>query len=174
MNISANVRIFTYLFSILFLFSVVAGTLDLYGNEADFFLELLCSYLTSTITTACYLSTCPSHVHTVQSLSVMLPQPSNNLNSDVFLDSLDDWQSLPDSNCRRKVANKPSGRVLFNKDVRLDEHGNANMSWHCAGVRASSPCSMLNLKSFIVFSVDLLSRAGYLKLSNRKKESTSD
>lgn len=40
------------------------------------------------------------------------------------------------------------------------------MSWHCAGVRVGSPRSMLNLKSFIVFSVDLLSRAGYLKLSN--------
>ena len=40
------------------------------------------------------------------------------------------------------------------------------MSWHCAGVRVSSLRSMLNLKSFIVFSVDLLSRAGYLKLSN--------
>ena len=32
---------------------------------------------------------------------------------------------------------------LFNEDVTLDEHGNANMSWHCAGVRASSPRSML-------------------------------
>ena len=127
----------------------MAGTLDLYGNEADFFLELLCSYLTSTITTACYLSTCPSQVHTVQSLSVILPQPSNNLNSDVFLESLDDWQSLPDSNCGRKFANKPSGRVLFNKDVTLDEHGNANISWHCAGVRASSPRSMFNLKSIL-------------------------
>ena len=40
------------------------------------------------------------------------------------------------------------------------------MSWHCAGVRVSSPRSMLNLRSFIVFSVDLLSRAGYLELSN--------
>lgn len=47
----------------------------------------------------------------------------------------------------------------FNEDVTLDEHGNANMSWHCAGVRVSSPRSMLNLKSFIVFSVDQLSRA---------------
>ena len=99
MNISANVRIFTYL-TVFFLFPVVAGTLALYGNEADFFLVLLCSYLTSTITTTCCLNTCPSQVHTVQSLSVILPQPSNNLNSDVFLDSLDDWQSPPDSNCR--------------------------------------------------------------------------
>ena len=144
----------------------MAGILDLYGNEADFFLELLRSYLTSTITTTCCLNTCPSQVHTVQSLSVILPQPSNNLNSDVFLDSLDDWQSPPDSNCGRKFATKPSGRIPFNEDVTLDEHGNANIFWHCAGVRMSSPRSMLNLKSFIVFSVDLLSRAGYLKLSN--------
>ena len=140
----------------------MAGTLDLYGNEADFFLVLLCSYLTSTIITTCCLNTCPSQVHTVQSLSVILPQPSNNLNSDVFLNSLDDWQSPPDSNCRRKFATKPSGGIPFTEDVTLDEHGNANMSWHCAGVRVSSPRSMLNLKSYIVFSVDLLSRADIL------------
>ena len=128
MNITANVRIFTYLV-FFFLFSVVGGTLDLYGNEADFFLVILSSYLTSTITTTCCLSTWPSQVHTVQSLSVILPQPSNNLNSDVFLVlSLDDWQSPPDSNCGRKFATKPSGRVPFNEDVTLDEHGNANMS----------------------------------------------
>ena len=30
----------------------------------------------------------------------------------------------------------------------------------------SSPCLMLKLKSFLVFSVDLLTRGGYLKLSN--------
>lgn len=119
----------------------MAGTLDLYGNEADFFLVLLCSYLTSTITTTCCL-TCPSQVHTVQSLSVILPQPSNNLNSNVFLDSLDDWQSPADSNCGRKFATKPSGRIPFKDDVTLDEHGNANMSWHCAGVRVSSPRSI--------------------------------
>ena len=59
-----------------------------------------------------------------------------------------------------------SGRIPFNEDVTLDDHGYANMSWHCAGLRVSSPRSMLNLKSFIVFSVDLLSRVGYLKLSN--------
>jgi len=121
----------------------VAGTLDLYGNEADFFLVLLSSYLTSTIATTCCLSTCPSQVHTVQSLSVILPQPSNNLNTDVFLDSFDDGQSPPDSNCGRKFATKPSGGIPFNEDVTLDEHGNANMSWHCAGVRVTSPRSIL-------------------------------
>ena len=144
------------LLSVFFLFSVVAGTLDFYGNEGDFFLVLLRSYLTSTITTTCCLNTCPLQVYTIQSLSVILPQPSNNLNSNVFLDSLDDWQSPPDSNCGRKFATQPSGGIPFSEDVTIDEHGNANMSWHCAGVRVSSHRSMPNLKSFLVLSVDLL------------------
>ena len=120
-------------FSLVFFFSVVAGTLDLYGNEGDFFIVLLRSYLTSTITTTCCLNTCPLQVHTVQSLSIILPQPSNYLNSNVFLDSLDDWQSPPDSNCGRKFTTQPSGGIPFSEDATINEHGNANMSWHCAG-----------------------------------------
>ena len=144
----------------------MAGTLHLYGNEGDFFLMLLRPYLTSTISTTCCLNTCPLQVHTVQSLSVILPQPSQHINNNVFLDALDDWQHPPDSHCGRKFASEPSEGTPFSEDVTIDENGNANMSWHCAGVRVSSPRSMLNLKSFLVFSVDLLSRGGSLKLSN--------
>lgn len=105
----------------------MASTLDLYSNEDDFFLVLLCSYLTSIITTTCCLNTCLSQVLTLQSLSVVLPQLSD-LNSDMFFESLNDWQSPPDSNCWRKFTNKPSGRTSFNEDVTLDEHGNADIT----------------------------------------------
>ena len=55
----------------------------------------------------------------------------------------------------------------FSEDVTFEEHGHADTSWHCAGVRVSSCRIMLNLKSFLVFfSVDLLSRGGNLKFSN--------
>ena len=144
----------------------MAGTLDLYGNEWDFFLLLLCPYLTSLITSTCCLNSCPLQVHTVQSLSVILPQPSQHINNNAFLDALDDWLQPPDSHCGRKFESQPSEGTPFTEDVNIDENGNANMSWHCAGVRVSSPRSMLNLKSFLVFSVDLLSRGGHLKLPN--------
>ena len=149
-----------------FYFAVVAGTLDLYGNEGDFFVMLLRPFLTSIITTTCCLDTCPSQVNTFQSLSVILPQPSKSIHNNVFLDALDDWQYPPDSQCGRKFSNAPSVGTPFTEDFTIDEDGNAIMSWYCAGVRVSSPRSVLNLKSFLVFSVDLLSRGGRLKLSN--------
>ena len=37
----------------------------------------------------------------------------------------------------------------------MNEHGNTHTSWHCAGMRVSAPRTMLNLKSFVLFSVDL-------------------
>ena len=123
-------------------FKVVAGTLDLYGNESDYFLMLLRPYLTSTITTTCCLTTCPLQVHSVQSMSVTLSQPSK-LTSSIFLDALEDWQHPPDSQCGRKFSNKPAEEIPFNEDVTFDEHGHADTSWHCAGVRVSSHRVML-------------------------------
>ena len=49
------------------------------------------------------------------------------------------------------------------EDAPLNENGDAHVSWHCAGIRTSTARTMLNLKSFIIFSVDLLSRGGVLK-----------
>ena len=122
-------------------------------------------YLTSTITTTCCLKTCPLQVNSVLSMSVTLSRPSK-LTSSIFLDALEDCQHPPDSQCGRKFSNKPAEEIPFNDDVTFDEHGHADTSWHCAGVRVSSRRVMLNLKSFLVFSVDLLSRGGNLKLSN--------
>ena len=98
-------------------------------------------------------------------MSVTLSQPSK-LTSSIFPDAFEDWQHPPDSQCGRKFSNKPAEEIPFNEDVTFDEHAHADTSWHCAGVRVSSRRVMLNLKSFLVFSVDLLSRGGNLKLSN--------
>ena len=54
---------------------VVSGTLDLYGNEADFFLMLLNPYMMSTTTTTCPSACCPSHIPRIRSVDESL-QPS--------------------------------------------------------------------------------------------------
>ena len=143
---------------------VVSGTMDLYGNESDFFLPLLNPYLMSTSTTTCCSATCPGQVHTVQSTSVILPLPTSE--KDAFFHSLDGWLYPEDSQCGRKFISKPPKEFSFYEDATLNEHGHAHISWHCAGIRVSTPRTMLNLKSFIIFSVDLLSRGGVLKLAN--------
>ena len=53
----------------------------------------------------------------------------------------------------------PSMRTTLNK------HGDAHTSWHCAGLRVSAPHTLLNLKSFVLFAVNLLSRGGAVKLA---------
>ena len=145
---------------------VVAGTLDLYGNEGDYFLMLLTPYLTSTVSTVCCLDTCPLKQHTVKSMSIVLPQPADTMDRrNIFSKSLDDWQHPQHSNCGRKFSSKPSDETLFNEDVTLNaENGDAHVSWHCAGTRVSSPRTMLDLKTFVIFSVDLLSRGGLLTI----------
>lgn len=127
---------------------------------------LLRPFLTSILSTTCCLDTCPSQVNTVQSFSVIVPQPFKLIHNNVFLGALDHWQYPSDSQCGRKFSNEPYIGTPFTQDFTIDEDGNAIVSWSCAGVGVSSPRSMSNLKSFLVFSVDLLSRGGHLKLSN--------
>ena len=143
-----------------------SGTLDLYGNESDFFLKLLKPYLMSTTTSNCCSAICPNPVQTVQSTSLILLLPTSDISGeDTFFDSLEHWLYPDDSQCGRKLASKPSEEVSFYEDLTLNEHGDAHTSWHCAGVRVSAPCTLLNLKSFVLFSVDLLSRGSALKLA---------
>jgi len=143
----------------------MAGTLDLYGNEGDYFLMLLSPYLTSTGTSVCCLDTCPSKRHTVKSMSVVLPQPANPIDiRSIFSTSLDDWQHPRHSNCGRKFPSQPSDGIPFYKDVTLNENGDAHLSSHCAGTRVSSPRTMLDFKTFVIFSVDLLSRGPLLTI----------
>ena len=131
-----------------------SGTLDLYGNQSDFFLKLLNPYLMSTTTSTCCSAICPNPVQTVQSTSLILPLPTSDISGeDTFFDSLEHWLYPDDSQCGRKFASKPSEEVSFYEDLTLNEHGDAHTSW------------LLNLKSFVLFSVDLLSRGSALKLA---------
>ena len=75
-------------------------------------------------------------------MSVTLSQPSKPTSS-IFLDALEDCQHQPDSQCGRKFSKKPAEEIPFNEDVTFDEHGHADTSWHCAGVRVSSHRVML-------------------------------
>ena len=138
-----------------------SATLDLYGNESDFFLKLLSPYLMSTTTSTCCSATCPNPVQTAQSTSLILPLPASDIRgADAFFDSLKRWLYPDDSQCGRKFASKPSDEVSFYEDLTLNEHGDAHTSWHCAGLWVSAPHTMLNLKSFVLLSFDLLSREG--------------
>ena len=51
----------------------------------------------------------------------------------------------------------PQGALYFENES-LDDNANAHVSWHCSGQRTYSPRVMLNLKSFVIVSVDVLSR----------------
>lgn len=118
-------------------------------------------------TTTCPSACCPSQVHTLKSTTVILPQPTSHTNEkEVFSASLNLRLYPQDSQCGRKFTTKPSEKVSFYEDVTLNENGDAHKSWHCADIRVSFPRTMLNLKSFVIFSVDPLSRGGILKLSN--------
>ena len=165
LNVFIFVAFLKILFSSIFYFQVLAGTLDLYGNEGDYFLVLLSPYLSSIVRTVCCLDTCPSKFHSVTSMSVILSQPVNQVSS-IFSKSIDVWQNPPNSNCGRKFARQPPHGVSCYEDIILDDQGGAQMSWHCAGIRASTPRTMVNLKSFLIFSVDLLSRGGLLTITH--------
>ena len=124
---------------------------------------LLNPYMMSTTTTTCPSARCPSQVHTLKSTTVILPQPTSHTNEkEVFSASLNLWLYPQDSQCGRKFTTKPSEKVSFYEDVTLNENGDAHKSWHCADIRVSSPRTMLNLKSFVIFSADLLSRGELL------------
>lgn len=116
-------------------------------------------------TSVCCLDTCPSKRHTVKSMSVVLPQPANPIDSrSIFSKSLDDRQHPRHSNCGRKFSSQPSDGIPFYEDVTLNKNDDAHLSWHCAGTRVSSPRTMVDLKTFVILSVDLLSRGGLLTI----------
>ena len=150
------------IFGYIFYFKVVGGTLDLYGNESDYFLILLRPYLTSTITTTCCLKTCPLQVNSVLSTSVTLSQPSK-LTSSIFLDALEDCQHPPDSQCGRNFLTSQQKKSL---SMRMWLSMNMDMQTPSGIAQGWGLAAIMLCWTFLVFSVYLLSRGGNLKLSN--------
>ena len=100
-------------------------------------------------------------------MSVTLSQPSK-LTGSIFLDALEDWQHPPDSQCGRKFSHKPAEEIPFNEDVTFDEHGHADTSWHCAGVRVSSRRGM-SLR-FLFFQLICLTEEVILNCQTRHNQ----
>jgi hypothetical protein len=143
----------------------LSNCINLYGNEDDYFIKCIRPYLCSKVTSKCCLDTCPCPYHTSTSFTVNLGYPPE-LSNNVFLDTLDDWLHPKESQCRRKFDAEPLHHIPHVEDVTIDDNGNSHPSWHCSGVRTSSERSLINLKSFFIFSVDLLSRGGMLTLAH--------
>ena len=140
------------------------NVIDLYGNEADYLLRHLQPFLKSKVTTYCSESSCPSPTNTYVTCSTALGIPSDT--SDVFGNSLADWLHPKPTACGQKFQQKPATGVNFQQDVTLDANGNTSVSWHCAGQRTSTPRVMTNFQNIVIFSVDLLSRAGMLHIND--------
>ena len=87
-----------------------------------------------------------------------------DLSNNVFLSALNDWLQPSVSACKRRFVSEPQPPTPCVEDVTLDDNGCAHSSWHCSGVRENSERSLYSLQNIFVFSVDLLSRGGLLKL----------
>ena len=143
---------------------VINNQICLYGNEDDHFIKLLRPYLYSKVTSRCRLSTCPKPLDIENSCTVNLGIPANQGNN-VLTSAIDVWTEPKISQCNRKFDSKPQLPTPYVEDITLDDNGCAHKSWHCGGVREISERSLENQKSFFIFSVDLLSRGGLLKLA---------
>ena len=142
---------------------VINNCIDLYGNEDDYFIKLLRPYLRSKVTSQCRLSKFPRPVEILNSCTVNLGIPAD-LSNNVFLSALNDWLQPSVSTCKRRFLSEPQPPTPCVEDVILHDNGCAHSSWHCSGVRENSERSLYNLQNIFLFSVDLLSRGGLLKL----------
>lgn len=143
---------------------IINNTINLYGSEDDYFIQLLRPYLSSKVTSRCRLKTCPRPLEIASSCSVNMGIPTNQGNN-IFTSALNVWKDPGITQCKRRFGSKPHPTIPCVKDVTLDENGCAHESWHCSGVREVSGRSLDNLKSFFIFSVDLISRSGLLRLA---------
>ena len=145
---------------------IQANCVNFYGNEDDYFIQFLRPYLYTVVTTECRLHTCPSPRHTYTSFTTNLGYPAHHLNNIIFSDSLHSWLYLNVSQCHRKFNCKPLKHNAYIGDVILDDQGNPQ-TWHCTGYRdcVNDGRILVNLRDVFIFSADLLSRGGVLKLS---------
>ena len=149
--------------------TVTDNIVNFYGSESDFFLKLLNPYLQSTVTTTCNLNTCPKPTQLLHSLVI----PSLGNSFDIYENQLDsiltkavaDWVDPGMSYCKKKFADKPPVTVPHHEDIAINIDCDKTAYWHCSGIRQHSPHQFVNLKNFLIFSVDLLSRQGMPKLS---------
>ena len=110
-------------------------------------------------TAICNSETCPSPINLVATSHITLNLPSQYFaDSNIVLEALGAWLQPPNSRCGRKFSSQSQQDTLHFENVSLGDDGNAIISWHCSGKRSYSLRVMLNLKSFLIISVDLLSR----------------
>jgi len=133
---------------------VINGTINCYGNEGDFCIRVLLPFLATTITSTCNLATCPSISDIYKSHNISLGCSGNNVS---FNSSLGEWLLPSITPCGRRFHSKPPNNVPSQPHETLNCDGTKSLSWHCAGLRATSPRLFSCFKKFAIFSVDLLS-----------------
>ena len=116
-------------------------------------------YMKSGTSTSCQSETCPHPIDFVTSSHITLDYPVGcTVEQNIVLKVLDSWLHPCTTRCGRKFPDQPPQGALYFENESLDDNANAHVSWHCSGQRTYSPRVMLNLKSFVIVSVDVLSR----------------
>ena len=85
---------------------VINNTINFYGSEDDYFIQLLRPYLSSKVTSKCRLNTCPRPLEIIKSCSVNMGIPTNQENN-IFTSALYIWTKPGIVQCRRRFDSKP-------------------------------------------------------------------
>ena len=138
---------------------VRSNIIDFYAGEDELFLQHMSPYMKSGTSTSCQSETCPHPIDFVTSSHITLDYPVGcTVEQNIVLKALDSWLHPYTTRCGRKFPDQPPQGALYFESESLDDNANAHVSWHCSGQRTYSPRVMLNLKSFVIVSVDVLSR----------------
>ena len=135
---------------------VRSNIIDFYAGEYELFLQHMSPYMKNSTSTTCQS---PNPVDFVTSSHITLDYPEGcTVEQNIVLKALDSWLHPCTSRCGRKFPDQPPQGAFYFENESLDDNANAHVSWHCSGQRTYSPRVMLNLKSFVIISVDVLSR----------------
>ena len=137
-----------------------SGIINLYGNEADYFLPLTKTILATKVTSTCVFTSCPLHFAFYQTCNITLNDCAT------FEIALSEWLMPNDSTCKRRFKGKPLPGVPNIQELTNDGNGNNVVSWYCSGLRKYFPRQFVNFKNIYIFSVDLISRKRPLKFGN--------